>query len=300
MRKRILFSILPVFLFAFVVALASCNNAYAGNYKEVSTTSEEFTKVDQKLNAISAEEEKAQTKKGYETIVDAKVKIETKSNNQTSVSNATLKSTAVVVEANTYSEAAMTMNATGEQAGNMNANMKQWSDNQFVYVDYSIKGSANGEVMDEAKKVKLSFEDKDLVDELIPVSDQMFQSINKEVDLNTAITALKAAGAKVYVDGESKIKLEMPIPFAKDVVSTMYILINADNTYQIKLEVPEYTFDMSSLGMGSLNLEGLNSSGLDMDFDMPEIKMTMSYTVELKPTTRTITMPNANDFELMA
>ena len=47
MKKRLSWILLPVFAIALLLGLASCSNAYSGNYKEV--TAEDLTAVEEKL-----------------------------------------------------------------------------------------------------------------------------------------------------------------------------------------------------------------------------------------------------------
>ena len=96
----------------------------------------------------------------------------------------------------------------------------------------------------------------------------MIGEFEEELDLSELVETIEEKGTKVYTDN-NKIKVVYEY---QDVQIAIYLIINDDNTYRMKLEVPQITTE--KLGY----------------------KMTITESIELIPTNKTVNLPKDDDY----
>ncbi len=269
MKKKILFILMPVFMVACLLMLASCD-AYGGNYKEV--TGEELTAVETKLQNCTTEVETK--KENYEANISATVKVSSSGGTTEAVINATTlydrsnENSASMVY---YSKYDMKITA---QNKNLNISSETWSlTDGTVYIKASMNGSADGKSINTSIAKKGSISKLSLNADFMAIQSAMstfaqaLSQANAYIDLSEIVQGLNDKGVKVYTAGDNKIKIEAT---EGDVTMTFFIIVNSNNTYQMKFEMPETK-------MGGV-LSG----------------MTMKETLEMKPTSAKVTAPSGN------
>ena len=270
MKKKLLFILMPVFMVACLLMLASCD-AYGGNYTEA--TGEELTKVETKLNNCAVESETKKTT-NYELNISAKVKMSISGG----TTEATVTSKQIYDRSNENSATPANyikydMNITAKDE-NMKISSEAWNlTDGTVYYKASVNGNAQGQTFNSniAKKGTV---DKILKDNELSSIQAMMSGVqsalnqtNGKISISAVVKSLNETGVKVYVSGDNKVKIEYA---EKDFKATVYIIINNDNTFQMKFEMPEST-------IGGI-LGG----------------MTIQETAEIKPTSAKVTAPSGN------
>ena len=263
MKKRLTWILLPVFAIAMLFGLASCSNAYSGNYKEV--TAEDLNAVQEKLANVETEAPAATV---YELTSSAKVAISVAG----STGNAEVKMNALSDDTNNRHYAKTYYNASSSgsaMSGSFVATIETWQDGSTMYVSVDAKGTGLYSEFTLNKKLKGSTSEVEkAISGISSLTTSFLSSVNTNISLDDFLEGLESVshmdGVKLYQDG-NKYKLEMA---QGEMKVSFYLLINADKTYQVKYEIPQ----VSSQGM------------------------TVSADAELKPTTKAIAMPNDSEF----
>ena len=267
MKSKKLLFVLP--FLAVSAMLTSCaGNPYKGNYTEV-TDKEAVT---EKLNSLAEAEE--ETKTGYETLLNGSISMSYGSSEDTSYKvSCGFTSNGIVDNSGDssalYQKLSIDAKLEGVQKGTVKLSAEMWI-METSYLNYSYEAKSDNGNVSYNGKVK-----GDNASSSLPLDVSSYLGMiegKDEIDLDALNSILSTEEVKIYADGENKYKFEYEEGTAK---VTMYLLINKDNTYQILAEVPE--LKTSVLGM--------------MD-------MTMSYTVEVKPTSKKVTAPaDADSYE---
>ena len=271
MKKKLLSILLPVFTFACLFLLASCD-AYGGNYKEVKD--EELNAVETKLNSIAFEEE-ASKNTNYERNITATVKMEVSGG----VNEATITTKQLYDRSDessntqaTYSKYEVRISGKSE---NMTISTETWTlTDGMVYFKASMNGSAEGKSYNTsmAKKgtSKAVFSgnlDYIAIQAAMSSFTSALNETNSSIDLSYIIESLNENNVKVYTSGDNKIKVESN---QNGSLLTFFLIINSDNTYQMKFVMPETDF-------------GGKLGGISI-----------SETMEVKPTSQKVTAPSGN------
>lgn len=270
MKKRNIIILMSLFVFALMITLTSCSDAYSGNYQEV-TTKEELKSIEEKLDALPDEDE---TTTKYETYLKAEFKMISAAVSTTG----SVKTTTISDMANkkSYSSTVMKVGASGESTGSINLSSEVWMDynkDALSFVNYSMSLDAYGRKQETSGKykTKTGYMD-DLMDRLgVSEYQEMYNFYDDDLDLESFKNAIEQAGAKVYVDN-NKIKVEYKYD---ELTATMYLVINEDKTYQMKLEIPYSTYKVGTI----------------------EYKVELE--MELKPTKSEISFPNPDSYKEM-
>lgn len=280
MKKKLTMVLLPIFALAFIFALASCKNEYAGDYKEVESQ-EQLANVYQKVENLNAYEQEAmesQTKKeelsNYELVMNAKMSMtmadfdgmnmmEGKAQTTTMYYDYSLNTIRDTKNDSNYIKMSVNGSASGSS---MKSSVECWTVKENAYLSISVNAAGKS----ISKKIKGSTHQFEM-DEFIGMISGNYDSDSLNMDLNvsTVLEAMTNSGAKVYVDG-NKVKVEYG---QEDQKITLYMIINENNTYQIRFELPEQKFE--SFGTS----------------------FTVSETMDLKPTSKGLPSFNENDFE---
>ena len=259
MKKRCMFVVLPLALCS--LFLSSCQgNPYAGNYTEV----EDKTAVSEKLNALAAEGETAEEKKtNYESTLQGKLTMSFSASTISYTANYEMSSYLLVDTTKdsegTYTKLTIKGSASGGESASVNGSIEAWTLKDAAYCNYNFKAESAGNKTEYVGKKKTD----SMPSELTPYL-SLFSSFDTEFDAGSITSMLDEKGVKVYTAGDNKYKFELKEGSNE---ATVYLIINKDNTYQAKCEVPEQAVEM--LGQ----------------------KMTMSYSVEIKPTSKKVTAP---------
>ena len=255
MKKKFLLLVLPLFLLAF--ALTSCD-AYAGNYKEA--TAEDIETVEKKLNSLAEEAEKEEDKQNYEMKLTGDLEM--------SLLGATtalsFDYTMLLDNVNEimYAKMGIEANASGSNSGKLTIGYESWFSGENSYLSYSLKGSSNGVSIDKAEKLK---NPSSLPAEISTYS-AMISKFNTNINIEDISDMLEGSNAKVYVDGENKFKIEYTEGDSKMI---LYFIINSNNTYQFKVEVPKTSSEGQKVG----------------------------YVLEFYPTSKNAKLPNDADYK---
>ncbi len=280
MKKRLSWILLPVFAIALLLGLASCSNAYSGNYKEV--TAEDLTAVEEKLANAEVEAPKTTV---YELTSSANMSMDYSnlaegfgdfSIGVNGSAKCEAKVTSLTDETNKLSYSKLYVNASskmGDNSSSLVGNIETWISGEEAYVNADVKGTGEFAEFTVNKKVKGTTSQVEAVlGGVNNVTESFLSGVNTNISLDEFLEALGGVasqeGFKLYQDG-NKYKLEMTQGSDENQMKmNFYLIINENKTYQMMYEVPQFT-----------------SGG-----------MSMAATAELKPTTKTINMPNANDF----
>ncbi len=271
MRRKLLFILAPVFALAVLITLASCSDAYAGNYTEV--TGEQLDAVETKLNNTQTESETAKNV-NYEYNISATIKMNVSGRTM----EATIKSRQLyeIVEngesASYYIKYEMNVK---EDEGSLNIVAENWKLTDMMYFSGSMNGKAKGQTYNTSVKKKGTMEkmnaltdtDYIAIETMMRTYTEALSNMTGGVNFASAIELIGEAGVKVYTAGDNKVKIEYE---EGDLKTTFFIIINNDNTFQMKVEMPETT--MGGVFGG----------------------MTLKETMEIKPTTAKVTAPSGN------
>lgn len=271
MRKKLLSILFPVFTLACLILLASCD-AYGGNYKEV--TGEELTAVETKLNSVSTESE-TNKNTNLEISITATVKVEVSGG----TNEATISSKQIYDRSNENSTAQASYSRyeirVSGKSENMTISTEAWNlTDGMVYYRASMNGSADGinyntSMAKKGTSKAVFFGNVDYLAIQNAMSSFLspLSEANSRIDLSYLIESLNEANVKVYTSGDNKIKVECD---ENGSLLTFFLIINSDNTYQMKFVMP------------------------DTDFGGKLGGITISETMEIKPTNEKVTAPSGN------
>ena len=276
MRRKLLFILAPVFALAVLITLASCGDAYGGNYQEV--TGEQLTAVETKLNNCAEKESENQS--SYELTISATIKTTVSGGN----SEATINAKQIYDNSDEnnsafYSKYEMKITSTD---GTINILSETWTlTDGTAYINASMTGKAAGTNYNISIKKKATSqssytalnnnEDYMAIQNMMASFASALSQYNSTIDLSEIAASLDSSNVKVYTAGDNKIKLELT---NDNVTTSIYIIINSDNTFQMKLEAPE------------TKIGGLLGG------------MTIKVTSEMKPTSAKVTAPSGNFEEI--
>lgn len=268
MRKKLLLFLAPVFALALVISLASCADAYAGNYKEV--TKEELTTAQQNLANCAVEVEE-NTTINYETTISATVKV----GDTEAIVNAKaiIDKTAGKPETLfgvTYNRYEVKVNS---KEGNLNIITETWLlPDDTAYYSASMKGKSDNIEYNESIKNKGNAQKvfQDPKYSLIQgVMSQFSRAVSESnITFGDILEEIEETGTKVYIAGDNKYKIEYKV---NNVTSIAYVIINSDKSFQMKYELPETKISDN---------------------------LTIKETYEIKPTSQKVTAPSGDFVEV--
>ena len=255
MKKNFKILALPALAAVFAISLASCSDQYAGNYQEANE--EQITSFQQKVSDAEAYE--AQNNSNLEITADVSGNVSAEGQSASmSMKYSMVNDFSDETKTLTYTNCNFSMSISGVS---MTMKFDMWTDDTTAYLSYE-EGMAG---YTQKEKVKGSISSLSSYTSIIDA----YKNMAEKYDLQTVVEQLNKSGAKIYVDGDNKLKLEFT---EQNVQVYIYVIFNADNTYSMKVDMPEFNYSTSGIGM----------------------KMKM--TVEIKPTGKTVTLPNASDF----
>lgn len=263
MKKIFKILALPALAAVFAISLASCSDQYAGNYQEANE--EQITSFQQKVSDVQAEQQANQKNVEVSANMSGNVSGSGYSGNISFSFDNVCDFTSDETKTLTYTTCNynMNLNVQGVGGGNVKLDYELWTDDAIGY----LKAKTNYAGYNDEVKIKGSLDGSSFSEYTSMVS--QYKNMAEKYDLQTVVEQLNKSGAKVYVDGDNKLKLEFT---EQNVQVYIYVLFGQDNTYSMKIDMPEFNYSTSGIGM----------------------KMKM--TVEIKPTGKTVTLPNASDF----
>lgn len=261
MKKIFKILALPVFAVAFAFTLASCDQ-YAGNYQEANE--EQITEFKQKVSDAQAEQQENKKNVEVSANMSGNVSGSGYSANLSFNLDNVVDSTSDETKTLTYTSCNYNMNISAQGvSGNVKLNYELWTDDTTGY----LKAKTSGTGMDNEVKIKGSLNGSSFSEYTSMVA--QYKTMAEKYDIQTVVEQLNKNGAKIYVDGDNKLKLDF---VEQNVQVYIYVIFNEDKTYSMKIDMPEFNYSTSGMGM----------------------KMKM--TVEIKPTGKKVTLPNASDF----
>lgn len=269
MKKRITLVLLSITSFLFLFLLASCS-PYNGNYVEV-TEKEQLLSLEEKINDLP--DAKANNS-NYEVSLSASVIMDYSDYKvKGSLSTSSLYDNSSKI-AYSKTNLSSSTSAGSMGSGSLKLNMELWLNNSssdYSYVNYSMTENYSGKSYTESFKKKGKINDLD-IDEYDSMS-SMFGEIEKELKPSRIADLFDEDSTKVYVDG-NKIKFEFEYNKLK---AYLYLIINDDNSYRMKFELPEAKIPSKAL----------------------DYSMTEEVEIIVKKTDKKVELPKDEDYELV-
>ncbi len=271
MKKRNIIILMSLFVFALMITLTSCGDDYAGNYVEV-TEKEELVNTKQKVINLVKEVETKDI--NYVTTINSYIKMKMLDGYEIT-GKLNVEKLEDVKNKLVYAETKISSTYDSEDGGSIVISARTWlnpKQGEYSYINYSMKGMSQKEKIDINKKYKTyTLSEENLLSRTeIGNYLSMFDSLDDDINLYTMINAFNQDGSKLYVDN-NKIKVEFNYDGLKAII---YLIINDNNKYQLKLVIPGNNNEVNS-------------------------NLNVSLEVELKMTSDEVKLPDGKDYKEM-